>query len=525
MPPLTNFTVEFDNTSGCLCGKTIDVLAQCRNPDSPTDKFTLTIECPPDCPIVDLRILSIAEKCDDNGRRTVELQPVISTPAMRSTAIEIDFGDGSPVGNAIAVLPGRAIQPVYHSYAPGTYPASLNVPLPSGCLGKTIKVDVPECGVVTSCCPTLTLSPPDISGCGSSAGAQYAVTISWPEQCSPITPTGFAWTVEITRRDPTTGNDVTRKFQRQTTLPSARSSDAWSEMQTGATGPLMFEAYDRGSISVRAIIPGIELPCDPTTTRSFGIQSCCASLTGGINVTADANSPCTFSFALVVENPLREPFTIEWEFPDGTSANSIGTTASQIETVSVPHVFPANALTSGDVTANLIPDPKTKCPTIEIKTHIDADCRVPPEVVTPPPPPMGIPCWIMLIGALTLLLAGSITLVLAACVHIAPVALGVATAALWILGLALLAAWVLVCGKDHCDIVSTLAQSLLVIAGLAGVFTVGVTFAKFLILEKDALKVIDCLFTNGIANTTVLAIATGIVHFIGQAVGCIIYKK
>jgi hypothetical protein len=525
------FSFDFTNQSGCDCGDTITIFITCYvGRAAQQDTIMRTIVCPPsDCPVVALTA-SIASECDAQGLRLVSIVPSISG-GPGSEVFEIDFGDGSPASNPIAVIPGRAIRPIDHRYPPGKYTATLSLLQPSACPGASTSLQIDACS--DGCCPILTLAPPDVSGCGTGAGASFSANLSWPPQCQPVAPAGYLWTVEISRVLPGTPQPTIITYQRQTSTPNASAADAWTDRAGHPLGPITFEPDDAASVSVRAVIPNVPATCDPTATRAFGIKACCPRFAGDLKATVDQQDPCTLNVAATVDNPIRVPVSVEWSLPGGVTRTTTGVGAA-LETFSVAHRYPAGT-TSGAVSARIVPAHAQCPPVVSAGVPVEVTCAPPPpEVIQPPRMPEW--CWALLLVSMGLWIAGAIAFGVGWCgsstpnVAIASIGGGLALAAL-----AMLTAWLLACGRNHCEIIDTLAKTLLAMTATAGLVSIFAAIASapgiadILSGEwwSEPLKqIVTCVLANGIFNTTVLGIATGLVHWLGSTAGCkIVYGR
>ena len=459
---------------------------------------------PETCPALTLKA-KVSDECV-GGKREVTLTPTAVAPGASRPSVQIDFGDGTK-SSPFAVIAGSPIMALTHFYLPRHYIAKLEViPPPDHCDPAEAEFEVERCD--KPCCPAINLGKPDVSGCGAGAAASFTAALNWGE-CPQFAVAQYRWTLDIngTRYQLFKPPQVLSPAQPQGSTTQATTTEGWENLATGSVGPIKFQPLDSGSIAVRAVIPGLP-DCEVVDPRPFGIKSCCPSFVGGIVATQDPGSPCTWSFAVTVDNPLAMSLTVVWTFPDGTSDN--------MNLLSLPHVFPANSLTEGDVKV-VVSSPK--CPDIERSTTISADCRPPPQ------PPMDGGCWFLLIAALLLLIAGTVLFTLNACFNIGGVGTLIASGICYGAGLIALGLWVGVCGKNHCDIVSAVAIALLSLTAIAALLTLGAGLAKKFIADPSAIKAIDCLFVNGVANASVLGIATALVHWLGGLVGCVLYKK
>ncbi|MCO6493299.1 MAG: PKD domain-containing protein [Phaeodactylibacter sp.] len=172
--------------------------------------------------------------------------------------------------------------------------------------------------IFESCCPNLTLAPPQVSQCAErNPTASFAASLTWPKECTAVPPTIFVWTL----------NGPTGQFQKTTSSPNTDTVSGWAK--TGASAPPLIpvDLSQPGSysISVLAIIPGVPSNCFPVSTLPLVVPTCnCPVLTGLTATPATSNAPLTVNFQAGITTPGAivpdgQGNRYHWDFGDGTS--------------------------------------------------------------------------------------------------------------------------------------------------------------------------------------------------------------
>jgi hypothetical protein len=314
-----------------------------------------------------------------NGKRHVTLQTNVSPP-FATTVFQWAFGDGQMGMAAAATSTGTWPNPSNpavneHDYSPGTYTATLTNVLSPGCPPVTVQITVDACP--TACCPQVGLDAPRVTGCApGSVVASLSAQLQWMQGCTAVAPTAFEWTLH-------TPNGT--KYQKSTSLPSTDTTAGWHDIG-GNPAVVQFPTGGNYSISVSAIIPGVNLPCNPTDNASFPVPPCCPQLIGPLNASAKPGDPCTWMFSAQTSNPNNAPVTFQWSFQDGGSAT---TSVPQTE-----HTYMPGASISGMTTLTMkaanCPDqslsvsvtPACSCPTIGAPSAVVTGCLPGTPMVT-----------------------------------------------------------------------------------------------------------------------------------------------
>ena len=345
---LNQWTVDLPNDKKCTCGSIVQVTVICGlgTPSAEVETVQLALTCD-SCPAIVLSQPLISAECN-GGKRTVDLTASITQPAGQSSAFQWVFGDGT-LGAAF-VISGSGSHSESHDYTPGSYSATLKTILPTGCPDKSVTVVVSDC---PTCCPTVTLASPQISGCApGSAVASFQVALQWPEECTSNAPSSYRWTL----------NGPNGAFQKITSGSATDTTSGWKNLATGIVGSADLTGPGNYSVSVRAVLVGIPEECEPTATQSFQITSCCPTFSSK-KLDGQEISLCEWFFWAQVDNPQGAPLTFEWVFHDGTTQIT--------HTPSVSHIYAANSKATGDTTLTL---KSPGCPDQKVSVRITHRC-------------------------------------------------------------------------------------------------------------------------------------------------------
>jgi PKD domain len=113
--------------------------------ECPELRVTFVVQCAStSCPTITLDPPQLSSTCV-NGKYTVTLTAHMSAPTGQTAVVQWNYGDGS-LGPATVVNGGTSVVDIKaHDFAPGTYTATLDVILPTGCPPQTVTVVVPTC--------------------------------------------------------------------------------------------------------------------------------------------------------------------------------------------------------------------------------------------------------------------------------------------------------------------------------------------------------------------------------------------
>lgn len=167
-------------------------------------------------------------------------------------------------------LPSTGPDPAIFPYAfskAGTYRVTVKVKIASACDDSLLKHHV-DVLIASCCCPNLTLSPPTVTGCApDSAVASFVVDkLEWPDGCATLAATSFKWTLD--------GPTGSKKYQRTTNTPNTDTNTMWTDVAAGKLDTIQFPTGGYYSITVHAVIPGVDSSCDPTDNETFFVPSC-----------------------------------------------------------------------------------------------------------------------------------------------------------------------------------------------------------------------------------------------------------
>ena len=158
-------------TADCFCNKPIQVTATCADPSttgcSDTVSFNALLCTALWC---EATVSATVDTVCDHGKRKVTLSIQNAHPIAFSAWL--NFGDGSPV--ATITVPPLGTLNVAHSYAPGSYTATLEIP---GCLnpdGTQAKKSVTF--TVGPCCPEIVLNAQAAGACNTDGTQTYTIT-------------------------------------------------------------------------------------------------------------------------------------------------------------------------------------------------------------------------------------------------------------------------------------------------------------------------------------------------------------
>ena len=171
-----------------------------------------------------------------NGKRSVTFHASINGVPATGTVLQWSFPN--------SILPSTTPFPVINNGAlPDQivdYPANisgsvmqtakLQAFLPPNCPPVSVTVTIDPC---PSCCPSITLSKPTVTGCvpGSAMVSFVATVPTWPTDCTPVTPSLYAWTLD---------GPGGRKYQRNTSQPNTDTSTPWTDAVSGNPATVQF---------------------------------------------------------------------------------------------------------------------------------------------------------------------------------------------------------------------------------------------------------------------------------------------
>jgi hypothetical protein len=141
-------------TTFCCCNTQVTVSAGCPSLNCSASEPVL-LQCqPPCCPRIFTQVSYGA--CDGSGNALVTFTVSVYAATLNGcpeTKVQMDFGDGSPLGAIHAfVAPGTFNE--VHQYSSGPHTAFVNIISPTGCQQVEVPIDVP-CPP-SGCCPKIT---------------------------------------------------------------------------------------------------------------------------------------------------------------------------------------------------------------------------------------------------------------------------------------------------------------------------------------------------------------------------------
>lgn len=295
--------------------------------------LTVTAQCVPSCPSGTITIANPGQCV--NGTRTATFQATVTAAAGAAAVGQWNLGYAPPGGAAtgkLFMVPAGLTQDQTTNAnlvqqwtypAPGTYTVALDVSVVSpGCPNPSLVFTIADC---PRTCEVLVDYTPKPVPCLPSGGS---VTVDFVATLSPANPayTGpYTW--EVTRG----GVSVQKVTQN---APAIANPDRFSCTFTSAG------AYD---VTVTIATPGCDDPFDTASAApQIIIKGCCPTIT---SFTGQQDSPCTWSFTVLVDNPTNLPLVYDWTFHDGTTA----TTA----TPSITHTYPVGGITTGQTTVRV----------------------------------------------------------------------------------------------------------------------------------------------------------------------------
>lgn len=426
------------------CGQKIAVVVQCRGNERCEAHFAdKPLRCSNPCPTFELKVLSVADQCED-GRRIVTLQAVVHTD-VTPTVVEWDFGDGSD-GTSQVVTDGQTIT-VDHPYLVGSnYDATLNVTFPLNCQSPTLRIT----GLAP--CPAIE--------CPSTARLRLVGTNGRPVRLGPdgCVPRG-RYRVRVVEP---TGDDLRYTWSRNGERDGTYTEDSYP-LAVGANA-------DPFTISVSVDRP--DDPECPPLSAAIEIKAC-NTCPPGLQIAAASVGACDANGQIAVVWRVSKGASsvdpqVQVDFGDGTSTApfQLGAGAASVD-------LPAHAYAgAGNPTATVrVIDPPNCDPA-------SSELQLSPCRETPPPPPPEID-WCSILLFMTMLMFGifvlSVALVLCpAFVMGAPpeyVILGaaIAAAASGVFFMIALLLWSIVCRPNLCDLLG-LAWKLLFLGGVVGIY-------------------------------------------------------
>ena len=368
------WSVTYKNDKGCGCGTDVTVSASCvlGMPAVDTVTVTLPIICDT-CPT--LTITADPPGPCVNGKRSVTFHASINGVPTAGAVLQWTFPNGVPTSPTATTaffvtsngpLPNQIVEYAASTSGSVTRTASLQIIFPPNCPPPPappafVTVTINFC---PSCCPSMTLSQPTVTGCApSSAVATFAAVLKWPKGCTSVTPSSYEWTLN---------GPGGKKYQRSTNQPNAGTSTPWTDMASGNLAVVQFTAGGNYSVSVTATIPGVSAPCNPTDTAAFTVSTCCPQLISPLNASEQPGDPCTWLFSTQVSNPNNAAVTFEWSFHDGTTAT---TSLPQ-----VTHTYKSGPMNTTGMTTVTLKSPD--CPDTSLPATVTQRC-VCPTIGTP----------------------------------------------------------------------------------------------------------------------------------------------
>jgi len=438
LPPETHDYAPGSYTAQLVVTNAAGALLEC-------DKIPLPIAATCNaCPTVSVTAGAVGACA--NGFQSVTLNATVGNVAAGGSAVlQWDYGDGTPT-TAFVANANQVVQAVHAFAAPASgtasYTVTLNVISPVDCPAGQVTVTVGPC---VSCCPIVSVSAVP-SGCApNAASVAFSAQLSWSRGCTAVAPSAYDWTL----------NGVGGiQYQITTTLPTTDTSAGWTNLTTGATGPVQFPAGGAYSISATARFAPGTLPssCNPTGTQAFSLAACCPQLSGQITASEDPSDPtkCTWIYSVQLSNPNAVPVSFQWTFHDGTTATS-----------TVPQVSHKYAVgTSTGATTVTLKSPA--CPDQTLTTTVTVTCGT-TTTTTPTTPPTTPPttttpstgCGVLLVIAIILLLLGGVLVILGICLSVPW--LWIAGAIVGAVGLILFIIWAIFCSAlTSCSLMRTM---------------------------------------------------------------------
>jgi hypothetical protein len=180
-PPSGSFTEQHLYSSGTHIAF-INVISPtgCAQVEVP-----INVPCPPSCcPTITPKISY--GPCDPGGNSLVTFSIGVvpnNNPLCPETKVQMDFGDGGPLG-VIHAFPSAGSFTEQHSYSAGPHTAFVNVISPTGCKQSQIPIYV-QC---PPCCPDISITPciPDCDG-NANRTVKFQITVTQkPPPCPPM---------------------------------------------------------------------------------------------------------------------------------------------------------------------------------------------------------------------------------------------------------------------------------------------------------------------------------------------------
>lgn len=317
----------------CSCDQTITVAASCPALNC-SATATGVIVCPQNCCPQITTSFRVGE-CDANGNRPVTFSvtvTAVSSSECPKTQVQMDFGDGSPLG-AIHTFPPSGSYTETHTYAPGNFTPCVKVISPQNCPPVCVSLSVPKC-----CCPKLTTEF-TVGDCDDAGKRKVCLTTS------VVVPSGCEVTVQWDFGDGTMGSTHT--------------------FSPGSTSFTECHDYAPGSYTLHLnVLSPKGCPSSSVTVNVPPCPDCCP----GISVTPciedcdkDGNRLVTFTIAVNAKPAPCPQVQVQMDFGDGNSGgvNSFqpSSSGSYIET----HTYTGSAALQDNTAALNVIQPQG-CP-------------------------------------------------------------------------------------------------------------------------------------------------------------------
>lgn len=305
--------------TNCCCGTQVIVAASCPSLNCSASETVLSLRCQsPCCPMIETQV-SYGE-CDGSGNALVTFTVSVNAAAIgacKETAVQMDFGGGSPLG-AIHTFPPSGSFTEQHQYSSGPHIAFINVISPAGCQQVEVPINVP-CPPA-GCCPKIA---PDVSyGPCDAAGISL---VTFVVSVSPNIATGCPETeVQMDFGD---GNPLGAT---QTFL----APGSFTEQHSYSSGPHTAFVNVISPTGCKQVQIPISVQCTPCCP-DVSITPCIPDCDG------DANRTVTFEIS-VTKKPLPCPpiaVSFQMDFGDGSSGAPI-TAPANLQSYSYTEVHP-----------------------------------------------------------------------------------------------------------------------------------------------------------------------------------------
>jgi PKD domain len=320
--------------------------------------LTVTAQCVPSCPSATITIVDPGQCV--NGTRVVQFAASITAPAAGPAFGQWNLGYAAPGGNATGkafFVPTGATQnqttntnlAQSGTYPPGTYTVFLDLSAAHpGCPNPSLTFTVDSCPVTCQVLVDYTPKPIPCLPPGGTATVDFTATLS-PANPSYTGP--FTW--EVTKG----GVSVHKVTQN---APAIANPDKFS--YTFASPG----AYD---VTVTIATLGCDDPFDSASANpQIVIKGCCPTIT---SFTGRQDSPCAWSFTVLVDNPNNATLTYDWTFHDGTTV--------PMGPPNITHTYPVGGISTGVATVTVS---SAGCPVAVASTTVTVMCFC-PAVGTP----------------------------------------------------------------------------------------------------------------------------------------------